>query len=161
PSFDMPGHSRAAIKAMEARYRKYMAAGRPEEAERYLLSDLNDKTVYRSIQYYNDNTLNVCRESTYAFIAKVVDEVKKMHADAGHPLSRYHIGADETAGAWKESPLCAAFLADNEAGITDIGQLGGYFIERVARMLTVRGIEAAGWSDGMGHTDPDRMPARV
>ena len=60
PSFDMPGHSRAAIRSMEARYRRLMTAGRQAEAEQFRLAEPGDKTEYRSIQNYNDNTLNVC-----------------------------------------------------------------------------------------------------
>ena len=65
PSLDMPGHSRAAIKAMEARYHYYMSKENETEAKRYLLTDFDDKTQYSSIQNYNDNTLNICMESTY------------------------------------------------------------------------------------------------
>ena len=158
PSFDMPGHSRAVIKAMEARYRHYMAQGNEEEARKYLLSDFDDTTVYDSIQHYNDNTINVCMESTYRFIDKVMDEMKAVHAAAGQPLTLYHIGADETAGAWVESPVCKQFLADNNYGIESVDELGAYFIERVARLLAEKDIETAGWSDGMGETNPGNMP---
>lgn len=89
PSMDMPGHSRAAIKSMEARYRKLVAEGKAEEAKTYLLSDAADTTVYSSVQYYNDNTLNVCMESTYQFVDKVIDEIVKLHQAAGQPLTRY------------------------------------------------------------------------
>lgn len=161
PSFDMPGHSRAVIKAMEARYRKYMALGEPAKAEQYLLSDLNDKTEYLSIQFYKDNTINACMESPYAFLGKVIDEVKILHEQAGQPLTRYHIGADETAGAWVDSPICKDFLANNAYGVKEAKDLGPYFIERVAQLLSEKGIETAGWSDGLSHTDFDRMPAKV
>ena len=161
PSMDMPGHSRAAIKSMEARSRKLLAAGDNKGASEYQLSDPDDKTVYSSIQYYNDNTLNVCMESTYHFIDKVVDEIAKLHQQAGQPLQRYHIGADETAGAWKQSPECQAFIANNELGVTSVDELGAYFIERVANMVDKKGIEAGGWSDGMSHTRPSKMPAKV
>jgi hexosaminidase len=159
PSLDMPGHSRAAIKAMEARYRKLTAQGKQEEAERYLLSEFEDKTVYSSIQHYHDNTINVCKPSAYTFIGKVIDEMQKMHADAGQPLTRYHIGADETAGAWVESPLCKAFM--QEHGIAKPELLGGYFIEQVAVMLEQKGIEAGAWSDGLSHTRTEHMPKKV
>ncbi|MBT1443500.1 carbohydate-binding domain-containing protein [Shewanella sp. JM162201] len=159
PSMDMPGHSRAAVKAMEARYRTFAAAGDMKAAEEYRLIDPNDKTIYSSIQYYDDNTLNVCMESTYHFVDKVITEIARLHESAGVPLTRYHIGADETAGAWLESPKCAEFLASNDKGVKDKSELGPYFIERVANMLTARGIEPAGWSDGMSHTRPERMPA--
>lgn len=161
PSMDMPGHSRAAIKSMEARYRKLLAEGKTAEAKTYLLSDANDKTVYSSVQYYDDNTLNVCMESTYLFVDKVIDEIAKLHQAAGQPLTRYHIGADETAGAWKQSPQCLAFIANNDKGVTAIDELGAYFIERISNKLASKGIEAAGWSDGMSHVRPENMPAKV
>lgn len=159
PSMDMPGHSRAAVKAMEARYRRLAEVGDIKGAEEYRLIDPEDKTVYSSIQYYDDNTLNVCIESTYHFVDKVIDEIAKLHKEAGQPLTRYHIGADETAGAWLESPKCEAFIANNDKGVTDKNELGAYFIERVANMLHDKGIEPAGWSDGMSHTRPEKMPA--
>ena len=79
PSFDMPGHSRAAVRSMEARYRRLMAEGKPEAANEFRLQDPDDKTVYDSIQHYNDNTLNVCIPSTYHFIETVIDDIKAMH----------------------------------------------------------------------------------
>lgn len=158
PSMDMPGHSRAAIKSMEVRYRNMMAKGDVQGANEFMLIDLKDVTDYSSVQYYKDNTLNVCMDSSYHFIDKVIDEIAKLHLQAGQPLTTYHIGADETAGAWVDSPLCQAFLANNTDGVTDIKQLGAYFIERVANMLDKKAIQAAGWSDGMSHTNPAAMP---
>lgn len=161
PSLDMPGHSRSSIVAMKSRYNKLMAQGDEQGALQYLLHDPNDTTVYSSVQYYNDNTINACMESSYVFIAKVMDEVKALHTQAGQELTRYHIGADETAGAWVESPICKEFLKDNDLNITDAEQLGSYFVERVANILTERNIETAGWNDGMMHTNPDNMPEVV
>lgn len=158
PSFDMPGHSRAAIRSMEARYRKYLALGRKAEAEEYRLAEPGDKTVYRSVQNYSDNTLNVCLDSTYRFIDTVMDELAALHAAAGTPLKTYHIGADETAGAWKDSPACKAVMA--KTGRT-APQLGPMFIEKVSASLAAKGIEVAGWSDGLSHTDPAKMPKAV
>jgi len=158
PSLDMPGHARAAVKAMEARYRRLMAEGDEAGAKAFLLSDPDDATKYESIQYYKDNTLNVCMESTYAFIDALIAGMKKIHEEAGQPLTRYHIGADETAGAWKDSPACKSFMADPANGVSDPEKLGAYFIERVSTMLAANGVEPAGWNDGLGHTDPDKMP---
>lgn len=158
PSMDMPGHSRAAIKSMEARYRMLAAAGDVKGANEYRLVDPKDTTVYSSIQYYDDNTLNVCMESTFHFVDKVIDEIAKLHQQAGQPLSVYHIGADETAGAWLDSPICKAFLADNKQGVTSSDEFGAYFVERVSNILHDKGIEPAGWSDGMSHTRPENMP---
>ena len=158
PSFDMPGHSRAAIRSMEARYRKLMAQGRKAEAEQFRLVEPGDTTQYRSVQNYNDNTLNVCLPSTYRFIDAVIDDIKALHAAAGVPLKTYHIGADETAGAWSGSPACKALMA--KSGLK-VEQLGPMFIERVAASLARKGIEVAGWSDGLDHVDPGKMPRQV
>ena len=158
PSFDMPGHSRAAIHSMEARYRRLMAEGRTAEAKQFRLVEPGDKTQYRSVQNYNDNTLNVCLDSTYRFIDAVVDDIAAMHKAAGIPLRTYHIGADETAGAWSGSPACKALMA--KTGRT-VDRLGPMFIERVSASLAKRGITAAGWSDGLDHVDAAKMPRRV
>ena len=161
PSLDMPGHSRAAMKAMTARYNKYQELEDEEKAKQFLLDDFDDKTEYSSVQFYHDNTINVCLESSYAFVLEVMTQVKKIHSDSGQPLTRYHIGADETAGAWLESPACKAFVANNIQGVTKMSELGAYFIERVAGILSSLDIETAGWSDGMEHTRKDNMPAIV
>jgi len=158
PSFDMPGHSRAAVKSMEARARRLIAAGQPAAAAEYRLQDPDDTTVYHSVQYYNDNTLNICLDSTYHFIDTVIDDIKSMHDKAGLPLRIYHIGTDETAGAWTGSPVCQKLMADQHL---TIDQLGTRFITKVSQMLDSKGIEPAGWSDGMGAADPGQMPKKV
>jgi hexosaminidase len=161
PSLDMPGHSRAAIKAMAARTKKYDIAEQSDKAKQFNLYDKNDPTVYSSVQFYNDNTINVCLESSYDFVTEVMIQVKQIHADAGQPLTRYHIGADETAGAWVESQACKDFIANNDKGVKDMSELGAYFIERVASILSELDIETAGWSDGMEHTRKENMPTIV
>ncbi len=158
PSLDMPGHSRAAIKAMQLRYVTFTANGNPTEAGRYLLSDPADATQYRTVQGFTDNTINVCLESAFAFEVKIIDEVAKMHAAAGQPLKRYFIGGDETPGAWIGSPVCQSVA--KETG-EPVDKMGARFLERIAKTLDGRGIEPAAWSDGMAEVDPARMPARA
>jgi len=161
PSLDMPGHSRAAVVAMRARHDNLMREGKTALAKQYLLSDILDRSEYRSVQFYNDNTINPCMESSFAFVEKVIDEVAKLHDKAGSPLTRYHIGADETAGAWTQSPQCEVFFTHNKHMIEGPEQLGGYFVERVATLLAKRSIETAGWNDGLATTDVEQMPAQV
>lgn len=161
PSLDMPGHSRAAIKAMEARYHYYMSKENEPEAKRYLLTDFDDKTQYSSIQNYNDNTLNICMESTYTFVDRVLEDLKALHQQAEHPLALYHIGADETAGAWLDSPVCKALIADNSNNFGDAKHLGAHFIERVSHMVASKGIAVGGWNDGLKETDVSKMPTDV
>ena len=161
PSLDMPGHSRSSIKAMTARFNNFKAKEQEDKASEFLLEDFEDKTTYSSVQFYGDNTINACLESSYDFVIEVMKQVKRIHASAGQPLTRYHIGADETAGAWLESPACKAFVANNDKGVTKMSELGAYFIERVAGILSELDIETAGWSDGMEHTRKENMPAIV
>src|SRR3546814_9987804 len=79
----MPGHSRAAIRAMEVRHARLTATGKTAEANEYRLIDPADTTEYRSIQNYDDNTLNVCLPATYRFVDTVVDALAAMHKEAG------------------------------------------------------------------------------
>ena len=75
----MPGHVHAANRAMEARYEAYKDTDM-EKATEFLLTDPDDQSQYVSIQYFRDNAINVCMDSTYAFVKKVIQEVKAMHA---------------------------------------------------------------------------------
>ncbi|QOL25528.1 carbohydate-binding domain-containing protein [Thalassotalea sp. LPB0316] len=161
PSLDMPGHSRAAVKAMNARFNTYKQQEQLDKANEFLLYEADDYTKYSSVQYYQDNTINVCLDSSYRFVEHLMKEVQQIHQAAEHPLTRYHIGADETAGAWVESPACKAFLANNDQGITEAKQLSGYFVERVATMIAKLGIEPAAWADGLEHTRVEKMPSVV
>ncbi|SHI09707.1 family 20 glycosylhydrolase [Ferrimonas marina] len=159
PSLDMPGHARAAVRAMALRHQRLMAQGDAEEAGRYLLHDLEDKPEYLSVQYYTDNTINPCLDSSYAFIDKVLEGVQQMHQRAGVPLHTYHIGADETEEAWSHSPRCEA-LIESELQLDSDEDLTGYFLRRVALLLQQRGIRPAGWSDGM-LSAKDQLPGQV
>jgi hexosaminidase len=148
PSLDMPGHSRAAVKSMLARHARLIGEGKNREAEEFLLSDLSNESIYSSVQHYDDNTINPCLPSTYHFIDKVLSEVARYHAKAGIPLKRYHIGADETAGAWAKSPVCNNMLEGNLQGVKSTHDLGPHFITRIAEMLAQKDIIAGAWSDG-------------
>ena len=75
----MPGHGHAPIKAMEARYEANKDSD-PDKATEFLLSDLDDESQYVSIQYFRDNAINPCINSSYAFVEKLIQEVKTMHA---------------------------------------------------------------------------------
>ncbi|MFM7520304.1 MAG: family 20 glycosylhydrolase [Planctomycetota bacterium] len=147
PELNFPGHARAAIKAMEARHRRLMAAGQPEAAEEYRLVDPLDTSVYRSAQSYRDNVVSVARDSTYRFYEKVVDELAKMYAEAGLTMDSIHTGGDEVPlGAWRRSPLAADLLARRpEIGGAD--RLQGHFFGRLLGTLRTRGLRVLGWEE--------------
>jgi hexosaminidase len=150
PEIDMPGHARAAVKSMEARYKKLLKAGKKAEAEQYLLSDPLDKSEYISVQSYTDNAINVCLPSTYAFVDKVVYELQQMYRKAGAKLVTFHMGGDEVgAGAWTASPACDALFAKGEQGIAGPADLKPYFVSKVAAITAQRGLDLAGWEDGL------------
>ena len=79
PEIDMPGHMRAAKKAMGD-----------------LLTDsIFDTRVYKSAQNYTDNVINVSLPYALEFIDHVVTEIVQMHQEAGYPLTIFNIGGDE------------------------------------------------------------------
>ncbi|WP_039954907.1 beta-N-acetylhexosaminidase [Vibrio caribbeanicus] len=150
PSMDMPGHSKAAVVAMQARYNKF-AATDLQKAKQYLLTDPDDTTEYFSVQNYTNNTINPCMESSFAFMDKVIGEIVTQHRNAGQPLRDYHIGADETAGAWVDSPLCHKMFDAEWNGIDDVEDLGPYFIQRISWILEKYSLTLAAWNDGLKH----------
>ena len=139
PEFDTPGHSRAAIKAMEA-YAKRTGD------TRYLLSDPEDTSKYCSVQYYRDNAINVALPSTYNFIELMFDKLIEYHKEAGVPLPAVHVGGDEVPhGAWVGSEACQKIMA--ERGWDNIELLKSYYIEKVLDIAEARGVKIAGWQE--------------
>jgi hexosaminidase len=84
PEINFPGHARAAIKSMEARYRKLMSQNQPEKAEEFRLIDPADSSIYFSAQAYNDNVVCVVRESVFHFYETVVKALAEMYRQAEH-----------------------------------------------------------------------------
>lgn len=145
PEIDIPGHSRAAIKAMNARYRKYIDTDQ-SKAEEYLLIDFADTSQYLSAQNFTDNVINVAMPSTYRFLEKVIDEIGRMYQDAGVELPAFHVGGDEVPeGIWEGSSICRTFM--KEHGLAKIRDLKDYFLEQILEMLNKRNIQAVGWQD--------------
>lgn len=145
PEIESPGHARAAIVAMKARYRKYAATDR-EKATEYLLSDCEDTSVYSTAQAYTDNVMNVAMPSVYQFFDKVTDELMKMYAEAGLRLETLHIGGDEVpSGVWEGSPVCCRMM--EEKGMKDIHDLSEYFLTHITDMLVKKGIKVSGWQE--------------
>lgn len=149
PEIDMPGHARAAVKSMDARYARLMEQGKEAEARRYLLADPEDESNYITVQNYTDNSINVCLESTYTFVDKVMYELQQMYRDAGLKLSIFHMGGDEVGkGSWADSPVCDTLFANTE-GVAGPADLKPYFVSRVSKLADARGLSLAGWEDGL------------
>lgn len=147
PTINLPGHSRAAIVAMEARYRKFIDQGDDEKANEFRLIDPDDKSEYSSAQAYDDNIVCVARESVYRFYEKVIDEIIAMHNEAGVPLKMFHTGGDEIPeGAWAGSPLCKE-LMKSLPEITDPRNLQAYFVEKVVEILRAKDLKIGGWEE--------------
>ncbi len=147
PEYETPGHARAAIKSMDARYHRLMKAGKKEAAEEYLLRDLNDKSVYQSVQNFNDNIINPAVPSVYNFIEKITDETIAMYKEAGAPLKTIHFGGDEVPnGVWEQSPMAKELLA-KDSSIENIDELWQYFFSKVDAILKARNLYLSGWEE--------------
>lgn len=147
PEIESPGHSRAAIKAMDARYDKFMKQGNKEEAERYLLRDVNDHSKYSSAQLWTDNVMCVALPSTYTFLEKVIDELISMYSEAKAPLRTIHLGGDEVpAGTWERSPVCRE-LINTDPEINTTNDLWYYYFGKVNSILKSRNLFLSGWEE--------------
>ena len=147
PELDLPGHSRAAVQSMEYRFNKLMKLGKTKEADEYRLIDPNDQSVYESVQMWNDNVVNPCKESLYHFIEKVTDELAAMYQEAGLKLNTIHTGGDEVPqGVWTKSPLCNDFLAKTPE-YPNTRSLSLYFMKRLNDLLLSKNLNTAGWEE--------------
>jgi hexosaminidase len=145
PEIEMPGHARAAVQAMEARYRRMQAAGR-KDAAKYLLNDFDDRSNYRSAQYFTDNVINPGLDSAFTFIEHVVAQIVALHREAGVPLRTIHMGGDELAnGAWEQSPAALARMRKEKLEST--ADLWDYFYDRVDGILRKHGLSTSGWEE--------------
>lgn len=138
PEIDLPGHARAAIRAMEARYNQ-LAAANESNADQFRLIHPDDESQYQSVQLWNDNVVDVCLPSSYTFIEHVVDALVAMYEEAGLTLTTLHTGNDEVPpGVWSASPACEALGHD---------QPNVYFLEKLSDLLQTRNILLAGWEE--------------
>ena len=147
PEIDVPGHARAAIKAMETRYTRMTAEGRMAEAKEYLLCHPEDRSEYMSVQMWKDNVVDVCLESTYRFLSKVFDEIADMYKEAGAPLRIVHTGGDEVPhGVWEGSPACRRLL-DEQDDVAGFEDLAAHFLRRLSDLLAEKGLATGGWEE--------------
>ncbi|EOB2785608.1 TPA: beta-hexosaminidase [Vibrio vulnificus] len=124
PEIDVPGHCRAAIKSL------------PE-----MLIEVEDDTVYRSIQNYSDNVLNPGLSTTYQFLDGVLEEIAQLF-----PAPYVHIGADEVPhGVWSNSPSCQALMKQH--GYQDYKELQGHLLRHAEQKLRSLGKRMLGWEE--------------
>ncbi len=152
PEIEAPGHARAAIISMKARYNR-LKDSNLTEANRYKIWDDRDSSKYVSAQNFTDNVIDVSSEGTYNFISKVADEIIKMYADADVYLPTIHIGGDEVPnGSWSASPNIQQLKSGQ--GIKTAHDVGAYFIQRTTELLADKGVKASGWQEvALNHSD--------
>lgn len=159
PEIESPGHARAAIVSMKARYNKYFETD-PGKATEYMLSEPEDTSRYVSVQYYTDNVMNVALPSTYRFMEKVIQELNAMYQEAGLSLYTVHLGGDEVPrGVWMGSPKCQELM--KKKGMTKAHDLSEYFITQMADVMQKNGLKFSGWQEvALGHTEEAHQQLR-
>ena len=124
PEIDMPGHMIAAL----ATYPELGCTKGPYEV--------------RKTWGIAKDVLCAGRETTFAFIEDVLDEVVALF-----PSKYIHIGGDECPkNRWKECPDCQKRI--QEEGLKDEHELQSYFMKRVEKYLnTKHGRSIIGWDE--------------
>lgn len=139
PEFDSPGHSRAAIIAMEQRYKN------TGDASLRLIHD-GDTSKYTTAQDFHDNLMNPALEGPYKFWDIVVKSIKDTYNKAGVPLKAIHIGGDEVPNhAWDGSGPAQNLM--KEKGMEHQRELHAYFVDRVGEIAERHGVKIAGWQE--------------
>ena len=138
PEFDAPGHSRAAIKAMQA---YELRTG----DNTYRLQDPADTSHYWTAQDFTDNVLDPDLPGVYNFYGVVFDEVIRMHGEAGVPLLGVHIGGDEVPdGAWTGR---------------DRKKVKDTFTRGMVKLAQERNLKLAGWQEIVENIEPETLEA--
>ena len=146
PEIETPGHAHAAINAMKARYNRLMKEGDKEAAEEYMLHDPEDESEYLSVQYFNDNVMDVGRESTYKFLEKVIDELSLMYKEADLTLKTVHMGGDEVPiGSWEKSPSIKRLM--EKENLSHVYEVWPFYISKIRDILQDKGMEMGGWEE--------------
>lgn len=139
PEFDTPGHSRAAIRAMEWR-------ANHKGDNTYRLIEDGDTSKYTTAQDFHDNLMNPAIEGPYKFWNTVFDDVINIYNQAGVPLLAINIGGDEVPKhAWEGSPAVNKLMREKK--MSHQNDVHAYFVERLARMAKEKGIKIAGWQE--------------
>lgn len=159
PEIESPGHARAAIKAMDLRYRTLLKKGLRAEANKYLLRDLNDSSKYSSAQQWTDNVICVAMPSVYNFVETVVTDLISMYREANASLTTIHLGGDEVpAGVWEKSPLCLQLIKKDSA-VKNIAGLWDYYYNNVYSILQKHNLFLSGWEEvGMHKLQDGKSP---
>lgn len=80
-------------------------------------------------------------DKVFSFLKDVIDEVADLF-----PSHYIHLGGDEASKRyWKECPLCRARM--KVEGITDVEDLQGYFMNRMADYVKSKGKQVMGWDE--------------
>ena len=138
PEFDAPGHSRAAIKAMQV---YELRTG----DDSFRLQDPADTSHYWTPQDFTDNVLDPDLPGVYKFYGVVFDEVIRMHKEAGVPLLGVHIGGDEVPdGAWTGR---------------DRKRVKDTFTRGMVTLAQERNLKLAGWQEVVENIEPETLEA--
>lgn len=136
PEIDLPGHARAAICSMQARYERLLKERDTASAKRFLLRRPDDDSQYESVQMWDDNVVDVRLDSTVAFVEHVVGDLASMYQEAGIGLSTVHFGGDEVpSGCWGPGA---------ESGVQELFVT---FMDRCAEIARSHGARSAGWEE--------------
>ncbi len=157
PEIDVPGHSRAAIKAMAAQARTAQ-----QDQRVFQLTDPGDTSTYESVQGWRDNVMDPGRDDTYEFLDVVIGELADMYRRAGMQLECLHLGGDEVPrGAWESSPACRS-ISTPKPNLSRGQQLEIYFLKRACGLVEKQGATPACWDDcvmlAAADTDWPRRP---
>ena len=138
PEFDAPGHSRAAIKAMQV----YESRTGDDS---FRLRDPADTSHYWTPQDFTDNVLDPDLPGVYKFFGVVFDEVIRMHKEADVPLLGIHYGGDEVPkGCW--------------AG-RDRNRVKDTFTCGIVKLAQERDLKLAGWQEIVENIEPETLKA--
>ena len=125
--------------------------------ETFFLHDPN-QTVFDvpSVQFFTDNVMNPCQESTWTFLETVISYLKSVHNEFNGFHEIIHLGGDEVAHLnyageqkfpWENFPSCEKMIEANKQDPssswengkpTDMSELQWYFTSKFMKIVKVK-----------------------
>lgn len=137
PEIDVPGHSLAAIAS-------YPELSCTPDAVNYRVrsgEQIMDWTHGAPPLGLIDNNLCPAKETTYAFLDSVINQVAKLF-----PFEYIHMGGDEAAhNFWEKDPMIKELM--KREGLKTIPQVQAYFEKRVEKIVNAKGKKFMGWDE--------------
>ncbi|CAG5077543.1 Oidioi.mRNA.OKI2018_I69.PAR.g8749.t1.cds [Oikopleura dioica] len=145
PELGAPGHSKAAVRAMDER------SGDSSKEGDFRLSDPDQVELSADSHGFYNNVMNPCINGTRNFLEVVTKSLWATMEDSSHKMKHIHIGGNQVnMEVIKSSPACQAIMAERKINAE---QILHEFFQWYVTMTSNVGFQIHAWQDIFTYDD--------